>query len=296
MHHRYLVLLSLLAASMTACGREPATAPAPSAPPAQAAASAPEQTLAAAPAASTPAAAAPATSAPASAPVSDADDAPEGSTSLEQLAQLPPQHQLPDGKWKAGVNYTPVVPAQPTTVPSGKVEVMEVFWFACPHCYALEPYLQRWLKTKPSYVQFVRVPVMWGPVHRDHAKLYYTLQALGRNDLDQAVFDTIHDQQNLLVGNTPEETFAKQLQFAKDHGIDADAFRKAYTSFEVSTALQHADEITQRYNVESVPLIIINGKYTTDVARAGADAPSVEAAHEDLIAVINDLAAREHRR
>ena len=292
MSHRCLMLLSLLAVSMTACGREPATA-APSAPPVeQAAASAPPQAAETPPA--TPAASAPAsTPAPA---VPDTDDAPEGTTSLEQLAQLPPQHQLPDGKWKAGVNYTPVVPAQPTSVPAGKVEVLEVFWYGCPHCYALEPYLQKWLKTKPEYVQFVRVPVMWGPVHRDHAKLYYTLQTLGRNDLDDKVFDTIHNQQNLLVGNTPEESFAKQLQFAKDQGIDAEAFRKAYNSFAVSAALQHADEVTQRYSVESVPLIIVNGKYATDVARAGANAPSIEAAHEDLIALINDLVASEHKR
>jgi protein dithiol oxidoreductase (disulfide-forming) len=291
MSHRLLALLALLATSVAACGRE--SAPAAGAPPTpQAAAAAPAPALAPAQA-STPAEAA-STPAPA-ASMPDADDAPEGTTSLELLAQLPPQHQLPDGRWKAGVNYTPVVPAQPTSVAPGKVEVLEVFWYACPHCYALEPYLQKWLKAKPAYVQFVRVPVMWGPVHRDHAKLYYTLQALGRSDLDAKVFDTIHNQQNLLVGNTPEETFAKQLQFAKDQGIDADAFRKAWNSFAVSTALQHADEITQRYDVETVPLIIVNGKYTTDVARAGAGAANLEAAHEDLIALIDDLTASEHR-
>jgi len=229
------------------------------------------------------------TAAVASAPeaADEGDDAPVGTTSLEKIADLPAQHQLPDGKWKPGVNYDPVVPSQPTSVPSGKVEVLEVFWYACPHCYALEPYLAAWRKTKPDYVEFVRVPVMWGPVHRAHAQLYYTLKQLGRNDLDDKVFETLHQQQNPLVGNSPEETLTRQLQFAKGNGIDQEAFRKAYNSFAVNADLQRADAITQLYHVEGVPLVIINGKYETDVGKAGS--------HEDLIAEINDLAASEHR-
>src|SRR5207244_5404822 len=84
---------------------------------------------------------------------------------------------------EAGAHYDPLVPAQPTSVAPGKVEVVEVLWLACPHCYALEPYIGNWLKTKPSYVEFVRVPVMWQPIHRAHARLYYALDALGRQDL-----------------------------------------------------------------------------------------------------------------
>jgi protein dithiol oxidoreductase (disulfide-forming) len=179
------------------------------------------------------------------------------------------------------------VPAQPTGAPAGKVEVMEIFWYACPHCFALEPYLTSWRKSKPEYVQFVRVPVMWGPVHRAHARLYYTLQALGRGDLDDKVFDTIHNGHNLLVGNSDEETLSLQTEFAKAQGIDPQAFRKAYDSFGVNTNLQRAEEITLRYHVEGVPLIVINGKYTTDVGKAGS--------HERLIALIDDLAASEHR-
>ena len=288
MNRTVALLLVLLTASVGACGHEaqtaaPADAPAGAAAP-PAAASAPAM-----PAPGLAAASAPAAEAGAGEPPGDtADDAPEGTTSLEHLAQLPPQHQLPDGRWKPGINYDPVVPAQSTGVPAGKVEVLEVFWYACPHCYALEPYLVNWLKTKPDYVQFVRVPVMWGPVHRAHAQLYQTLQALGRNDLDDKVFETIHSQQNLLVGNTPEDTFNKQLQFATESGISADSFRKTFNSPAVIAGLEHAQEINQRYHAESVPLIIINGKYATDVARAGS--------HEDLIALINDLAASEHHR
>jgi protein dithiol oxidoreductase (disulfide-forming) len=280
-----VVVIALCAMSLGACGRQ-AGAPAGSGSAASAG-----NIAAPAPASQADAAAtlANAGSAAASAPESadGSDDAPVGTTSLEKIAELPAQHQLPDGRWKAGVNYDPVVPAQPTAAPAGKVEVLEVFWYACPHCYDLESYIVAWRKSKPDYIDFERVPVMWGPVHRAHAQLYYTLKQLGRNDLDQKVFDTLHNQQSPLVGNTPEETFALQLQFAKDQGIDPDAFRKAYNSFAVNSDLQRAEVITQRYQVEGVPLIVINGKYTTDVGKAGS--------HENLIAEINDLAAGEHR-
>ncbi len=94
------------------------------------------------------------------------------------------------------MNYDPLVPAQPTNVSAGKVEVVEVFWLGCPHCYALEPFIQSWVKSKPAYIEFVRVPVMWGPVHRAHARFFYTLQALNRTDLFEKAFDTIQQQHN----------------------------------------------------------------------------------------------------
>ena len=292
---RSILLLGLLAVSCGACGREsgtPAatqgtatTASAPAAGRSGEAADLGSGAASAAPTTLANAASGPGTSAPEAADAGD--DVPAGTTSLEKIADMPSQHQLPDGRWKPGINYDPVVPSEPTSVPAGKVEVMEVFWYACPHCYALEPYIAAWRKSKPDYIEFVRVPVMWGPVHRAHAQLYYTLKQLGRNDLDGKVFETLHQGQNPLVGNTPEETLQRQLQFAQQNGIDPAEFRKAYSSFAVNSDLQRADEITQRYHVEGVPLVIINGKYQTDVGKAGS--------HEDLIAEINDLAAAEHR-
>jgi thiol:disulfide interchange protein DsbA len=295
-------LLALFCVSFSACGRE-AAAPVTTQG-ATATTSAPQAAQPGQPADTAGGPADSATTALANVPVSSAaiaaaaasgpeaadgsDDVPVGTTSLEKIADLPAQHQLPDGKWKPGVNYDPIVPSQPTSVPAGKVEVLEVFWYACPHCYALESYIAAWRKTKPDYIEFVRVPVMWGPLHRAHAQLYYTLKQLGRNDLDAKAFDTLNQQQNPLAGNTPEETLSRQLQFAKDNGIDAEAFRKAFNSFAVNSDLQRAEEITERYHVEGVPLIVINGKYITDVGKAGS--------HENLIAEINDLAAGEHKR
>jgi thiol:disulfide interchange protein DsbA len=206
-------------------------------------------------------------------------------TSLEKITAAPAA-ALPPGKWQSGVNYNVLAPAQPTSVAPGKVEVTEVFWLACPHCYALEPFLKSWLKSKPGYVEFVRVPVMWQPMHKAHAKLYYTLEALGRDDLASKAFEMAASRHELMVGGSDEETFKLQQQFATSNGVSADDFAKAFNSFSVNSNLQRATEVTQRYQVQGVPFVIVNGKYTTDVAMAGGEAK--------LIELINDLTAAEH--
>jgi protein dithiol oxidoreductase (disulfide-forming) len=221
----------------------------------------------------------------------DTDTHARSDASLEKIAGMPADAQLPAGKWQPGVNYDPVVPAQPTNVGPGKVEVLEAFWLACPHCYDLEPFIRAWLKTKPAYIEFVRVPVMWQAIHRAHARLYYTLESLGRPELFQKAFDTIHQLAQRgeppLFSTSEDETFKMQQKFAVQNGVSADDFTKAYNSFTVNSELQRAEELTQRYNVQGVPFIVVNGKYTTDVAKAGGEAK--------LIELINDLAAAEHR-
>jgi thiol:disulfide interchange protein DsbA len=129
---------------------------------------------------------------------------------------------------------------------------------------------------------------MWGPVHRAHARLFYVRPALNRTDLHQKVFDTIHKQGNMLVSNDEQATRKAQLDFLKANGVSVEDFNKAYDSFTVSAGLQRAEQLTQRYKVNGVPLVIINGKYTTDVGQAGGPG--------QLLQLINDLAANERRR
>ena len=285
------VLAALLALSVCACGRgAPPPQHSATAPPQQTQAATRQQGTTAQPAAPGPQnETEQATAAQESAGDSGEEDRGQSRSdlSLERLAALPQDAQLPSGRWKPGVNYDPLVPVQPTSVAPGKVEVVEVFWFGCPHCYALEPYLQSWLKSKPDYIEFVRVPVMWGPVHRAHARLFYTLEALGRADLFAKAFDAIQQQHRLLVANSEDETFKLQQAFAQENGISGEDFAKAYNSFSVSSNLQRAEQLTQRYQVQGVPLVVINGKYATDVAKAGNS--------NDLISLINDLAGAEHR-
>ena len=217
----------------------------------------------------------------------DADHTARSDASLERMTALPSTDQLPQGRWKPGVNYQPLVPSQSTDVAPGKVEVMEVFWFACPHCYALEPNVLAWLKKKPAYVEFVRVPVIWDNTKTAHARLYYTLQALGRDDLFEQAFSTAQQVQTTpLAGATDADTLRMQQAFAVQHGISADDYAKAFNSFSVNANMARAQEITQRFKVDHVPFFIINGKYTTDVTMAGGE--------EQLMQLVSDLAASEH--
>lgn len=287
--------VGLLLVATVGCGGQQQPAPATQAP------------QAAPPAASTPAPAA-ATKTPAPAAhtpsaesgsaieageaVDTADDEPAATRANTLLAQAMTQAKpepAAAGHWAQGVNYQVLVPAQPTNVAPDKVEVVEVFWYACPHCYALEPFLQNWKGKKAPYVQFVQVPVMWGPVHRAHAKLFYTLQALGKEEeLHNAVMREMQVNHNMLASNDPIETEQLQMEFARRNGIKEEDFRKTYESFAVETNLQRAEQLTRRYQISGVPTFVVNGKYTADVGSAGGQS--------QIIDLINDLAAREQKK
>lgn len=194
-------------------------------------------------------------------------------------------------QWQEGVNYTRLVPAQPTAVPAGQVEVLEFFWYACPHCAAIEPLIESWQKTKPAYISFSPVPVMWSEGHRSLARLYYTLESLGKLDrLHGEVFKEIQNNNDPLVGADPANTAeAERLQtaFAMKSGISEADFKKAYHSMSVDMALQRADELVQRYRVDGVPTFVVNGKYIADVRSAGDP--------ERLLSLVSYLAAQEHK-
>jgi thiol:disulfide interchange protein DsbA len=283
----YIALL-LLVASLTACARESGQAP-PANAGTGAAATAP--TIAAAAGAAAAAAASVSDVAVAAKTQQEGADTGKGSDSsevaLERVAALAPEGQLPSVKWIAGTNYKVLSPAQPTDAPPGKVEVVEFFWYGCPHCNVLDPYLESWRKVKPAYIEFVRVPAMWGEVQRVHARLFYTLQALGKLDeLHTKVFDQIHKQQDpLYTQGDDKSTLQDQLRFAKANGISESDFLTAYNSFAVQTNLQKADDLERRDRIEGVPAIVINGKYVSDVGMAGTQ--------DNLIQLTNDLAASE---
>jgi len=205
-------------------------------------------------------------------------------------AAVPPSGPNP---WAEGVNYSRLVPAQPTDVPAGQVEVLEFFWYGCPHCNALEPTIEAWAKTKPSYVTFTRVPVLWNAGDRALGRLYYTVQSLGKIDeLQAAIFKEIHVNGDPLIGADPEnaaEAERMQAVFVRKYGISEQDFRAKYEhDMGVETALQHADELAERYRVTSVPDFVVNGKFVADVATAGSP--------ERLISLLNDLTAAEHKR
>ena len=191
-------------------------------------------------------------------------------------------------QWKAGTNYQLLAAPQPTSVAAGRVEVDEVFWYGCGHCYALDPALETWKAQKPAYIDFVRIPVIWGQAHRQHAKLYYTLQALHRPDLHTQVFDAIHQHGTPLSSRDDLEARAQQLAFLESKGVTEKEFNAAYDSMTVAVNMQRAEQLTKNYAIANVPTLIVNGKYSTGVGEAGGT--------EQLLSLINDLAASEKNR
>jgi thiol:disulfide interchange protein DsbA len=194
--------------------------------------------------------------------------------------------------WQDGVNYTRIVPAQPTAAPAGQVEVLEFFWYACPHCSAMDPLVESWKRTKPAYITFSRVHVLWSEGHRSLARLFYTLESMGKLDqLHAEIFREIHVNGNPLVAANPNDTAETeriQSAFVRRFGISEADFKSAYHSMPVDLALQRADELVERYRVDGVPRFVVNGKYIADVASAGTP--------ERLMSLVGDLAAQEHKR
>jgi thiol:disulfide interchange protein DsbA len=184
------------------------------------------------------------------------------------------------GRFELGKHYTRLSPTQPTSSSPDQIEVAEVFWYGCPHCYALDPFISSWLKRKPDYVSFVRVPGVGQPLWKLHARAFYTAEVLGKGaEMHNALFDEIHKNGNLL------DTEDKLRDFFAKFNVSAADFKSNFDSFAVQTKLQRAEELNRRYRVAGVPAIIVNGKYFTDVSMAGG--------HEELIALIDELAAAE---
>ena len=191
-------------------------------------------------------------------------------------------------QWRPGLHYTVLGHPGAPTVAKGKVLVNEVFWYGCSHCYALDPKLEDWKKHKPEFIEFARIPVIWGPAHRQHARLFYTLQKLGREDLHPKVFTTIHELHDPLMAATDEAARAMHLAFLKDNGVTEKQFNDAYDSADVAQKVDQAASLTNAYEVSAVPTMIVAGAYSTSVTQAGGE--------EQLLSLINDLAIREQRR
>jgi thiol:disulfide interchange protein DsbA len=191
-------------------------------------------------------------------------------------------------QWQVGVHYRLVEKPQAPAVQGGKIEVTEVFWYGCSHCAALDPGLEAWNASKAKFIEFVRVPVIWGPAHRQHAKLYYTLQALQRPELHAKAFDAIHREGMPLSSQDEVKARAMQLAFVSRFGVSEEQFNAAYDSMTVAMNVRRAETLTNELRVDNVPLIFVNGKYVTSVSEAGGET--------QLIALINSLAAGEKKR
>jgi protein dithiol oxidoreductase (disulfide-forming) len=168
----------------------------------------------------------------------------------------------------------------PQNVETGKnIEVIEFFSYGCPHCGELEPVLQSWLKTKPADVTFRRIPVMFQPRWENLAKVYYTLDAMGEETrLSPEVFAAIHGKGAPLWN---EKDF---FDWAASKGLDRKKVEELYHSFTIVGKVNRAKQMGQAYNIQSVPTMVVDGKFATGSERLQGGHATVPVAVDALIA------------
>ncbi|MCW8854271.1 MAG: thiol:disulfide interchange protein DsbA/DsbL [Gammaproteobacteria bacterium] len=178
-----------------------------------------------------------------------------------------------------GIDYNKL--AKPQTTDSGnKIEVLEFFWYGCPHCYQFEPALSQWLKNKPANVNFIRIPAPLNPNWMVHTKAYYTLELLGEGEkFHEDLFKAIHEKKMRL--NTP----AAIADFLADKGVDKKAFIDSFDSFAVEMRARKAMQLSRSFKLDGVPLLAVNGKYTVSASQAGG--------YKQMIDITNHLIKKE---
>lgn len=173
------------------------------------------------------------------------------------------QAQQP-GKPVAGRDFQLVDPRAPVDAPAGKIEVVEFFWYSCPHCNAFEPTLAAWIKKLPKDVAFKRVPVAFRDDFVPQQRLYFALEAMGLVDkLHAKVFEAIHAKKQRLAR---VEDIAP---WVASQGVDEAKFLEQYNSFSASSKARRAVQLQDAYHIEGVPTLGVAGRFFTDGAMAG---------------------------
>jgi len=186
------------------------------------------------------------------------------------------------GAWAQGgaVEGRQYLRINPLPVETGKkIEVIEFFSYGCPHCAEFEPFLMDWVKAQPADVAFRRIPVMFQPRWVELAKVFYTLEVMGEDaKLSPEVFSAIHSK-GLALWEP-----AKFYDWAATKGLDRKKVEDVYNSFAMSGRVNRAKQLAQAYNVQEVPLIIIDGKFVTSPSKAGT--------HAAMPPILNELVAK----
>ena len=205
------------------------------------------------------------------------------------LAVADTEVEAREWKYKEGQHYFRLMPTQPTVGGADKIEVAETFMYSCPHCFTLEPYMQKWLETKDPGVRFVRIPAVFNRLAMMHAQTYYTAELLEKNgmiadlgDFNNAAFIEYHNR-----GNRLTRIEAIQKLFER-FNVSAEEFDKAWNSFPVNQKMRVGADLARRYGITSVPTIVVNGKYRTSAADAGG--------YDELLELIDELTVREGLR
>ena len=178
-------------------------------------------------------------------------------------AALPTLAQAQAKAFQSGTDYLTLDKPAPTEAPAGQIEVVEFFWYNCPHCNSFEPMLDAWAKKLPKDVTVRRTPVAFRADFEPQQRLYYVLESLGKVDeLHKKVFNAIH------VEKLPLTTFAQITAWVEKQGIPKAKFTELYNSFSISTKARKAAQLQDAYALDGVPALGINGRYFTSGAQA----------------------------
>lgn len=175
---------------------------------------------------------------------------------------------------REGRDFRLVKPQQPTEAPAGKVEVIEFFWYGCPHCNAFEPALEAWQKKLPADVAFRRIPVAFREEpFTTHQRLFFAIETMGLVDtLHRKVFNAVHLDRARL------DKLPELVEFMNKNGVDGAKFSEVYNSFSVQTKARQAKQLAEAYRIDGVPAIGIQGRYYTSGSMAGSGERSLAVA------------------
>jgi len=149
-----------------------------------------------------------------------------------------------------------LISSQPPVARDAPIEVVEFFWYSCPHCFSFEPFINNWIANKPEDIKFSRIPATFNPPAKFHARVFYALDLMGEADrLMVPVFEAIHKQGKKLASEKEIETFLS------GHDVNLETYRKAMKSFAVQTRVRQAESLFRKYGLTGVPVIVVNGRY-----------------------------------
>ena len=177
-----------------------------------------------------------------------------------------------------GIDYQVIDPV-PTQAEDGSVEVVELFWYGCPHCYNFEPHVQAWKEAQGDNVTFRYLPAVFNDLWAFHARVFYAAESLGELErLHTPFFQAIHAQGRRMADER------SVLRFVEQQGVDPAAFRQAMMSDEITAKVREAIELTRRYRVDGVPSVVVDGRHLVS--------PGIAGSFEDMVRIMDHLVER----
>lgn len=184
--------------------------------------------------------------------------------------------------YEEGKHYERIIP-EVATHADGKIEVVEVFWYGCHHCFDFEPHLNKWIPSLPNKVTFRRMPAIFAENWKPHSRAFYTAEALGVLDKIHApLFEAIHEQ------NRKIRDVESLGRFFLERGISEETFHETYNSFTVDTKTRQAAVLSRKYGITGVPSVIVDGRYRTSARLTGG--------YDKMLKVIDHLVGLQSSR